>query len=87
MSKEYLMLKWGAVKGWNNLSEKSQEILRRYYADGEPMSAMADRPDADRKTILCELIDQIDGEIFNDWDGVIMSKEDAKKYVTEYGSK
>lgn len=86
MSKETLALKWGTVNGWDNLSEKSQEILYRYYADGEPMSAMMDRPDAGRKAILCELIDQLDGEIWNDWDGVVMSKEEAKKYITEYGS-
>ena len=51
------------------------------------MSAMADKPTQDRREILCELIDQFDGEIWNDWDGVKMSKEDAKKYVREYGQK
>ena len=82
---ESLLLKWGTVKGWDNLSEKSQEIMKRFYADGMCMSAMADKPDADRKTILCELIDQLDGEIENDWTGKTMSKDEAKKYVLEYG--
>lgn len=86
MSEEGLTLKWGTVKGWDNLSEASQEILRRYFADGEPLSAMSDRPNPDRVAILCELIEQLNGEIWNDWDGVIMSKEDAKKYVQNYAS-
>jgi hypothetical protein len=81
---ESLLLKWGTVKGWNGLSETSQEIMKRYFADGMVVSAMADRPDDGRKAILCELIDQLDGQIQNDWSGEIMSKDEAKKYVLEY---
>lgn len=83
---EELLLKWGTIKGWDNFSEKSQEIVTRYFADGMSMSAMTDHPDAARKVVLCELIDQLDGEIHNDWTGEIMSKEAAKKYVMEYRS-
>lgn len=81
---ESLLLKWGTVKGWDNFSEKSQEIMERYFADGVSMSAMADRPDDARKAILCELIDQLEGTIQNDWSGEMMTKEEAKKYVLEY---
>jgi hypothetical protein len=81
---ESLLLKWGTIKGWDDFTEKSQEIVGRYFADGMCMSAAADKPDATRKVILCELIDQLDGEIQNDWSGEIMSKEAAKKYVMEY---
>ena len=84
---ESLTLKWGTVKGWNDLSDKSQEIMRRYFADGVPFSAMADHPGADRKSILCELIGQLDGEIYLDWDGKYVSKDEAKKYIMEYGQK
>lgn len=84
---ESLLLKWGTIKGWDDFSEKSQEIVGRYFADGEPMSAMADHPDAARKAILCELIDQLDGEIQNDWSGEKMTKDEAKQYVMEYGAK
>lgn len=83
---ESLTLKWGTVKGWDELSEKSQAIMERYFADGVPMSAMGDRPDADRKAILCELIDQLEGEIWNDWEGREMSKDEAKEYVRNYRS-
>ena len=82
---ESLLLKWGTVKGWNDATEKSQAILQRYFAGGEPLSCAMDKPDDARKVILCELIDQLDGEIQNDWSGEKMTKEDAKKYVMEYG--
>lgn len=82
---ESLLLKWGTVKGWDDLSEKSQEIMARFFADGVSMSCAMDKPGDDRRAILCELIDQLDGEIQNDWSGEILSKDDAKKYVLEYG--
>lgn len=87
MSKESLTLKWGTIKGWDNFTEQSQEIVSRFYSDGEPMSAMADRPDGDRIKILCELIEQLDGEIWDDWNGVPMTKDEAKRYVMNYGKK
>ena len=81
---ETLTLKWGTIKGWSDLTDKSVEIIKRFFADGAPMSCAMDRPDNERKAILCELIDQIDGEIWNDWDGEKMSKNEARKYVLEY---
>lgn len=82
--KEHLILKWGTIKGYDNLSENSQKIIERYFADGMPMSCMMDHPDAGRKEILCELIDQLDGTIYLDWDGKYVDKEEAKKYILEY---
>jgi len=81
---ERLLLKWGTVKGWSDLSDQSMEIMKRFFADGVCMSAAMDRPEKDRREILCELIDQIDGEIMNDWTGKTMDKAEAKKYVLEY---
>lgn len=83
---EHLLLKWGTVKGWDGLSEKSQEIMQRYFPDGVSWSAMSDHPDDARKAILCELIDQLDGEIANDWTGKAMTKDEAKAYVNDYRS-
>lgn len=85
MGQEQLTLKWGTVKGWDRMTDASVEILKRFYKDGLTVSAMADHPDDERRQILCDLIDQLDGEIWNDWDGVKMTKEDAKKYVLSYG--
>jgi hypothetical protein len=84
---ESLLLKWGTVKGWRDLTEKSVEIMKRYFADGMSLSAMSDYPDENRKAILCELIDQLEGQIQNDWPGEIMTKDEAKKYVLEYGDR
>lgn len=81
---EHLLLKWGTVKGWDDLSDKSVEILKRFFADGMSMSCAMDHPDNDRREILCELIDQLNGEITSDWTGKTMSKDEAKKYVREY---
>lgn len=81
---EHLLLKWGTVKDWGGFTEQSQKIMRRYFADGIPMSCMADHPDESRKVILCELIDQLDGQIQDDWSGEAMTKAEAKKYIMEY---
>lgn len=80
---EFLQLKWGTLKEWSGLSEKSQEIVRRYFQKGVPWSCMFDHPDDTRKAILCELIDQLDGDIMNDWSGEKMSKDEAKKYIMQ----
>lgn len=82
---ESLLLKWGTVKGWDNLSDKSMEIMQRYFADGVPMSCAMDKPDDARKATLCELIDQLDGDIHNDWTGEPMTKDEAIAYVMDYG--
>lgn len=82
-----LLLKWGTVKGWNfnNTKCKAFELLK-IYLEKSPASCAMDRPDQDRKKQLCEIIDNLDGEIQNDWTGEMMSKDEAKKYVMEYGS-
>jgi hypothetical protein len=87
MMTESLRLKWGTIKGWSNLTEASGALLKEYFSDGVPTSCMDDHPDDRKKAILCKLIDQLDGEIQNDWSGEMMSKEEAKKYVLEYGVK
>jgi len=81
---ERLLLKWGTVKGWDSLTDKSVELINRFFAGGVSMSCIADDPDQERRIILCELIDQLNGEIHNDWSGEMMSKEEAKKYIMDY---
>lgn len=81
---ESLTLKWGTIKGWSGLSDESFDLLKRYADLGASASAMAQRDTPEQKQILCELIDAIDGEIWNDWDGKTMTKDEAKTYVLEY---
>ena len=79
-----LTLKWGTIKGWDGLSDESVAILQRYADLGMSLGAMQQKDTPEQKEILCELIDAIDGEIWNDWDGKTMTKDEAKTYVMEY---
>lgn len=81
---EYLLLKWGTLKGWNLTSEKSLAAAQKYADFGMSMSAALQHDTAEQKQALCDLIDAVDGDIKNDWSGEVMSKDEAKKYVMEY---
>lgn len=82
--KAVLLLKWGTVKGWRNFKEGECRDLLEKYLEDSPMSCALDYPDEAKKLMLCEIIDKFDGIIHNDWDGVDMTKEQAKKYVIGY---
>jgi hypothetical protein len=85
---EHLLLKWGTLKGWKVESDAAKAALDKYGSEPVDMwSAMAQKDTPTQKVALCELIDAIDGEIQNDWSGEKLTKEDAKKYVMEYGVK
>lgn len=85
---ETLTLKWGTLKGWDGIkSEKSRSILQRYLDIGASYSVMTQHDTPEQKQLICELIDSVDGEIWNDWDGKTMGKDEAKNYVTTYGEK
>lgn len=82
---EHLLFKWGSLKAWNVESDAGRAALKRWFDGGVSMSAMAQHDTPEQKQALCDLIDAINGEIQNDWTGEIMSKDEAKKYVLEYG--
>lgn len=83
---ESLTLKWGTLIRWRLKSEKSLGIAKAYMALGFSASAMDQRDIPKQKKLLCDLIDSVDGEIWNDWEGKVLTKDEAKKYVTEYGA-
>lgn len=85
---DYLLLKWGTVKGWClKNSPEAFEALQEYSKLGMSMSAMAQHDTDRQKELICEIIDKVNGEVQNDWTGeVYENKEDAKKYVMEYGN-
>jgi hypothetical protein len=86
---EYLLLKWGNLKGWNIQTEASRLAFNAYIESGDNASApmaMVHLDEAEKRA-LCGLIDAIDGPITNDWSGEAMTKDEAKKYVLEYGRK
>lgn len=85
MSEEYLLLKWGTLKGWNLQSEASLAAAKAYANAGSvSASAMSQHDTPEQKQALCDLIDAVDGPIQNDWSGEMMSKDEAKQYVMEY---
>lgn len=84
--KEWLLLKWGTLKGWSLVNETSINALQSYVNGGDVMlGAMMQRDTDAQKKALCDLIDVLDGHIQNDWSGKMMTKDEAKKYVMDYG--
>lgn len=84
---EFLSLKWGTLKACTVETEKSHAALRRYADFGiSGGGAMTQRDSEQQRGALLDLIDAVDSEtIWLDWDGIEVSKEDAKKYVIDYG--
>lgn len=86
---DYLLLKWGTLKGWCfKDSPKAFEALKEYNSLGSSFSVMAQRDTDRQKELICIMIDECIGEVQNDWSGeVYTNREDAKKYIMEYGKK
>ncbi len=82
---EHLLLKWGNLKGWKLRTDASREAARVLFDTLQTNSAMEWLSD-EGKSALCRLIDAVDGPIQNDWTGDFMTKDEAKKYVLEYGA-
>lgn len=81
--KDYLLLKWGTIKGWDFQSDGAKaaaQKLNSIISGG----AMQQKRGPEHNAAICDLIDAIDGEIQNDWSGEIMTKEEAKSYITGY---
>ena len=86
---ESITLKWGTLKGWNGLDENGETLraVQKYHDLGPvSMSVMTQRDTPDQKAALCEAIDACSGDIWDDWQGAVLGKEAAKKYVMEYGT-
>jgi len=83
---EHLTLKWGTLKSWNIEGEAALAALQRYADGGMSMSAAMQRGTPEQKEALCDLIDAMGVDfVYSEWDGEKMSKEEAKRYVREYG--
>lgn len=85
--KDHLALKWGSIKAWRFHSPEAHKLLEEYFGEGYSSSILLRDHDTDeQKETLCKLIDigNFDA-VYLDWDGKGVSKEEAKKYVMEYG--
>lgn len=80
-----LTLKWGNVKGWEGADDGTpfRAALNAWIESGPGLSAMR-RTTSDQRKLICAIIDAVDGDIFDDWNGTTMTKDEAKNYVTEY---
>jgi hypothetical protein len=85
MSTEYLLLKWGTIKGWKIENPATLSILQEWSDLGSSMSAMVQKDTPEQKVLICKLIDAINGDIVNDWSGETYTKEQAKEYILNYG--
>lgn len=86
MSEDYLLLKWGTIKGWEFETTECESFkLLEKYMDNMSGGCAQHKPNKEQNELLCTLIEDFDGEIWNDWDDKIMSKEEAKEYVSTYG--
>ena len=81
-----LSLKWGTLKSWNLVgNDEAIGLLKEYAELGMSNSAMLQENTLQHKEILCRLIDSLDCDtVYLDWDGIDVSKEDAKKYIMDY---
>lgn len=84
-----LTLKWGSLKDWNLCweNQRCSDLVDQWSALGISFSAAMQRDTPEQKKIICDLIDEVKGKIYADWDGKFVTKEEAKKYVREYGLK
>lgn len=86
--KNRLSLKWGTLKSWHFDSKKGQALLKEYTEIGSSYSVMMQNDTPRQKEIICELINECDGDtIYLEWDDKNVSKQDAKEYVMNYGIK
>lgn len=79
-----LTLKWGSVKGWELDTDEAIQALQKWADFGVSMSAVAQRDTPEQKQALIDAIDHMD-EIWLDWEDKVVSREEAKEYVTNYG--
>jgi len=68
-----------------NQRKKGKSLLKKYGELGYSMSAMGQKDTPEQKKIICQLIDLVPGEVYLDWDRKYVSKDEAKKYIMNYG--
>lgn len=88
MKSPYILLKWGTLKGWGNLTDEQVAALQKYADLEMSMSAAMQKNTPAHKEALCNALDLFeDGQITNvgfNWSGETMTVEEAKRYVMEY---
>lgn len=84
---DHITLKWGTLKSWSLNTENGRKLLEEYFSFGSCGSAMHQQDTPRQKELICQMIDECRAPtIWMDWDGLEVSKEEAKRYVMEYGN-
>lgn len=81
-----LTLKWGTVKGWEIETDDAREALQKWADHGVSMSAACQHDTPEQKQALIDAIDHMDS-IYLDWEGKFVTREEAKEYIRNYGTK
>ena len=85
--KDSLTLKWGSLKAWSVHTPEARELVQKWFDLGVSDSAICHHDTPEQKELVCQLIDVMDiDSVCLDWDGIWVSKEDAKTYVRLYGT-
>lgn len=83
--KDYLLLKWGSLKDWSGVKNpKAKSLIKKWLKLGVNMSLICHQDTPKQKEIICQIIDNCNGTIQEDWGGKYLTKEQAKKYVMSY---
>jgi hypothetical protein len=87
-SQDHLSLRYGTLKEWHLHSEKGKSLLREYFSLGASYGCLFQKDTLEQKKLICQMIDECNAdEIFLDFDGKYISKEEAKEYVMSYKTK
>ena len=81
-----LTLKWGTAKSWNLDTNEANAAMLKWAGYGTSMSAIAQHDTPDQQQALLDAIDLMD-EIWLDWEGTQVSREEAKAYIVGYGKR
>jgi hypothetical protein len=81
-----LSLKWGTIKSYDLTGNiPALQIIEKWHNLGVSMSVICHQNTVEQKQLICDLIDAVDcPTIHLDWNGIDVSKEQAKKYIMEY---
>ena len=84
--KEHLTLKWGSIKGWELKTDASMAALTRWHEAGKvSASAICQDDNEDQRAAIIDLIDVLDNdEVYLDWGGKHVSRDEAKEYIRNY---
>ena len=80
---DYILFKWGSLKGFQLNSEKGKTLSDEYSSLGRSASAMCQKDTERQKELINLMIDECDGTLQSDWSGQYFTKKQAKEYLNE----